>query len=147
MNYEIFLNKVIYFNKSVNKCQIYDLKYLTMLPDGFYEFKVINNTFYQIVKDKFIQIPILYQTEYEDEGKGHSPVFICKCDNYYVGQKTSKDSDGLKIEVKNNKFIASSKDDLHCVGKTNYETTKFTLNGVIDLFKQYKYLDRLLKLK
>lgn len=147
MNYEIFLNKIIYFNKKSKQCQIYDLNYLLYLDDGQYNFKTMNGDLYQIIKDKLIKIPIFYQTEYYDDDKGHSPIFICKSENYFVGQKTNIDDDLLKIEVKDHQFVVASNGVLHKVGQMNYDNNKFTLNGVYDLFKQYKYLDRLIKFK
>ena len=147
MNYEIFLNKIIYFNKIIGDCQIYDVSYLLLLDNGVYGFKVIYNELYQIIGDKMIKIPILYKTKYYDDGKGHSPIFICKSENYFAGTKTNKDNETLVIEVRNGQFVVSSNGSLHKVGRVNYDNNKFTLNGVLDLFKQYKYLDRLIKLE
>ena len=94
-----------------------------------------------------IKLPILYKTNYYDDGKGHSPIFICKSENYFAGTKTNLDDEILKIEIRNKQFIVASNGTFHKVGKTNYDNNKFTLNGVLDLFKQYKYLDRLIKLE
>jgi len=147
MNYEVFLNKIIYFNKITSNCQIYDLSYLLSLNCGIYDFKIIEGELYQIMSDRMIRLPILYKAKYYDDGKGHSPIFICKSENYFAGTKTNRDDETLRIEVRNKQFVVSSNGTLHKVGRINYDNNKFTLNGVLDLFKQYKYLDRLIKLE
>lgn len=147
MNYEIFLNKVIYFNKTTSNCQIYDLSYLLSLDNDIYEFKIIDNELYQIIGDKMVKLPILYKTTYYDDGRGHSPIFICKSENYFAGTKTDRDNETLIIEVRNKQFVVTSNGTLHKVGRINYDNNKFTLNGVLDLFRKYGYLDRLIKLE